>query len=139
MKQLSLFGETDEVASSGDTKICIKCNLEKDIKLFPWRDRGAYRRTECKDCLRHLTETRNKLKAAKGLPPEGYVCPVCLNSYKDQIRNGGPKNTKTPWVLDHCHNTDKFRGWLCQKCNRSLGGFNDDAEVLRRAIDYLKV
>lgn len=40
--------------------------------------------------------------------------------------------------LDHCHKTGKFRGWLCNRCNRGLGYFDDCVEGLERAISYLK-
>ena len=39
--------------------------------------------------------------------------------------------------VDHCHKTDKIRGILCNKCNSGLGMFDDNAEILARAIDYL--
>jgi hypothetical protein len=40
---------------------------------------------------------------------------------------------------DHCHLTDKNRGWLCKQCNLGLGMFKDDIEILKRAIVYLQV
>ena len=40
-------------------------------------------------------------------------------------------------VLDHCHETGRFRGWICHKCNIALGALGDDEAGLRRAIDYL--
>ena len=40
--------------------------------------------------------------------------------------------------LDPCHKTGKFRGWLCNRCNRGLGYFDDCIEGLERAISYLK-
>ena len=46
--------------------------------------------------------------------------------------------TNGPWVLDHDHDAGTFRGWLCHKCNRSLGGFDDNLQSLKRAIDYLE-
>lgn len=41
-------------------------------------------------------------------------------------------------VVDHCHTTGKVRGLLCHNCNRALGLFKDNQEVLLKAVDYLK-
>jgi len=40
--------------------------------------------------------------------------------------------------VDHCHTTGKVRGLLCATCNSILGFCNDDVELLKRSIDYLK-
>jgi len=40
--------------------------------------------------------------------------------------------------LDHCHETNTFRGWLCYNCNVGLGKLKDSIEMLRRGIKYLK-
>ena len=40
--------------------------------------------------------------------------------------------------VDHDHKTGKTRGILCNNCNRGLGMFKDSAELIRKAIDYLK-
>ena len=39
--------------------------------------------------------------------------------------------------LDHCHVTGGFRGWLCNKCNVSIGGLGDNLDGLHRAVEYL--
>lgn len=41
--------------------------------------------------------------------------------------------------LDHSHTTGKFRGWLCNTCNLSLGHLGDNVAGLERAIAYLKL
>lgn len=43
-----------------------------------------------------------------------------------------------PLVIDHCHISGKFRGWICHKCNVMLGMAEDRPELLRRAADYLE-
>ena len=40
--------------------------------------------------------------------------------------------------IDHCHTTKKVRGALCRKCNLGLGYFNDNSELLSKAVEYLK-
>jgi hypothetical protein len=39
--------------------------------------------------------------------------------------------------IDHSHTTEKVRGLLCGSCNRALGLFEEDVNVLQSAIDYL--
>lgn len=40
-------------------------------------------------------------------------------------------------VMDHSHEDGFFRGWLCSKCNRALGFFNDNEELISSALLYL--
>jgi hypothetical protein len=41
-------------------------------------------------------------------------------------------------MLDHCHVTGRFRGWLCHACNTGLGELGDDVASVRRALAYLE-
>jgi hypothetical protein len=41
-------------------------------------------------------------------------------------------------VFEHCHKSNKFRGWVCQRCNAALGMVNDDIVILEKLIVYLK-
>ncbi|MEK6881646.1 MAG: endonuclease VII domain-containing protein [Nanoarchaeota archaeon] len=64
------------------------------------------------------------------------VCAICVNSEKD-------KDYKTKIIrqlaVDHNHETGKVRGLLCSKCNKALGLFKDNIEILEKAIKYLKL
>jgi hypothetical protein len=44
---------------------------------------------------------------------------------------------KKSLAVDHCHASGKVRSLLCHHCNTAIGLFQDDAEVLGKAIDYL--
>ena len=133
--QLDLFNEHSDLGA-GEGKVCSKCNQYLPLSSFSMHSGGNYLRPECKNCNNELQKIRNKLREEYGMPEEGYVCPICQGS-EDKVKGKG--NTKNgSWVLDHCHDTESFRGWLCHKCNRALGGFDDDVEILNRAKEYLE-
>ena len=41
--------------------------------------------------------------------------------------------------FDHCHKTEKARGWLCGGCNTALGLVGDSPELLEKLAAYLRV
>ncbi len=40
--------------------------------------------------------------------------------------------------FDHDHKTGKFRGWICDRCNKALGLVGDNIETLQLMIEYIK-
>jgi hypothetical protein len=40
--------------------------------------------------------------------------------------------------IDHCHSGGTVRGVLCNRCNRGLGCFLHDVELLMSAAEYLE-
>jgi hypothetical protein len=64
----------------------------------------------------------------KMLKAQNNKCAICGN--EDEVE--GRK-----LAIDHCHNKGHVRGLLCGKCNRGLGLFYDNPELLQNAINYL--
>jgi|ERR1039458_4144655 hypothetical protein len=73
-------------------------------------------------------------KFKRMLEEQGNVCAIC-------------KQSSDHWHIDHdhscCHNKTSccglcIRGILCSRCNFGLGNFDDDAEVVAQAAEYLQ-
>ena len=41
-------------------------------------------------------------------------------------------------AVDHCHETGRVRGLLCGSCNRFIGLINEDIEIAKKLVKYLK-
>ena len=63
------------------------------------------------------------------LNKQSNKCAICGNVFVNRKRTH----------IDHCHNTGKIRGMLCEGCNIGLGGFKDNIVLLHKAIGYLSV
>lgn len=110
--------------TSTSSKVCTKCGEIKVIEDFPhFSTKGAGRKNSCKKCNAKLAKVRNKLRKVNP-KPEDNKCVIC-------------NRTSRKLVLDHDHNTDKFRGWICNDCNSALGRFDDSINVLVNALNYL--
>lgn len=71
---------------------------------------------------RYYEQRKAEREAATGAKP--IVCDACKRA--------------AVLVWDHCHVSEKFRGWICNRCNLALGQVKDDPEVLRALIAYLE-
>lgn len=49
----------------------------------------------------------------------------------------GPPIGKTRLSVDHDHTSGQVRGLLCDNCNKALGCFQDNPEIIQNAIRYL--
>ena len=125
-------------------KTCTKCHHEKNLMEFNGNtsgsdpfDRDGYRlrRPECRECTKDAAQ--GKLEAVRlakslGVPfkaPPDAVCAVCKS----------PGRRGNQLVFDHCHQTNTFRGYACNSCNRSLGVLGDNVEGLVNALNYLLI
>lgn len=76
--------------------------------------------------LRRIGTTLADKKAR--LAAQGGVCIICA--------------TDTPtckgWSQDHCHQTGRLRGVLCNNCNAALGYAKDSPDLLRQMANYLE-
>lgn len=59
-------------------------------------------------------------------------CAICGRAEANEI-----KGKVVALAVDHCHKTGAIRALLCSNCNRALGLFNDDPELLAKARSYV--
>ena len=116
------------------TKICTKCKVDKPLsaEYFPLHNKTKSGFDSwCKACrATYRSETRRgnyrdmiSDKLLKDLVETITECVICGSSEK--------------LVVDHCHTTNQIRGMLCNHCNRGLGHFRDNPELLEFARIYL--
>lgn len=123
------------------SRICKSCTSE----FIPYHPRQKFCCEECQRiAARKITAEwkiknpdKNKsvvLKSLYGISLDEYNTMVKKQNHKCLICNIKAKKL----VIDHCHNTGKVRGLLCNACNMALGSFDDSVEKLNRAIKYLE-
>ena len=125
--------------SEPQSKICRECKIEKEIEAFSPNQFGknnrGLRRPVCRECYSKKVKADPKQKRefiAKNPRPEigeNFECPICLKQILREHNNDV--------VLDHSHEDGSIRGWLCSSCNTSLGKFNDNPEILKRAMEWI--
>lgn len=143
-------------------KACRRCGVVKQLAEFSLSRRAtestnAVYRSDCKVCCserakqwiaanpERASANKRKSNLAKNygltvaeydalLRKQGGVCAVCG---KDEPNAHGRTGKRFRLAVDHCHETGKVRGLLCQKCNRAIGLLGDDPVLMRKAIGYL--
>lgn len=130
------------------TKTCSECGKTKptdDFGLARTRPDGLNNR--CRPCnleyarawrLRNKDRERVRALGRYGMSLDDYDrlfarqrgrCAICSTT-----KGGG----RGPHLhVDHCHDSGRIRGLLCNNCNRGLGLLGDSAEALAAASSYL--
>ena len=132
-EQLTLFELT--VHQFEDGLECNNCGIVQPVENFQHMASGEIKR-KCRTCARDQSNLIKYLKKMHPYPDGEYNCPICKRNI-EQIARKGQKRLQN-WVLDHCHDTETFRGWVCHHCNVGLGAFSDDLERVENAAAYLQ-
>lgn len=120
---------------------CVRCGsafVPKQLKA-----KTKYCSRECKEAAaRESGQTRERHLLRKYgitiadyeamLHAQGGGCAICGRRPEEQ------KRYPTFLHVDHCHDTGRVRGLLCDQHNLLLGRFDHDPALLRRAADYLE-
>ena len=119
-----------------------KCSLCQKVKLISEfkknkKSKGG-RVNQCRACSREyarLNKDRSKIVRAmrnynitEQEATELYTITTC----------GICGEAKEKMCIDHCHDTGKIRGILCNECNAGIGMLKDNAELLRRGVVWLE-
>lgn len=67
------------------------------------------------------------------LKEQNGVCKICLQP--ESMKRGDEVKRL---CVDHDHITGKVRGLLCQRCNTTLGRYEDNPELMKNLILYLE-
>ena len=123
--QMELFKK--EIVPPKTTRVCKQCDMSHPIEFYAVdNSRSGFVRTECKDCSRQNSKARYTAK--KTAPPVPSKCDCCNTPFSEERK----------YVLDHCHISGSFRGWICAACNTGLGNFSDNPSKLRLGLSYLE-
>jgi hypothetical protein len=101
--------------------ICNSCGNEGAFSIAATTITKVYLKRTCKTCCKVAVAQHKILKRTHTVTSE--KCQCCGKSGK--------------LILDHCHLSGAFRGWLCQSCNVGIGKLGDSEEAIRRALDYI--
>ena len=83
-----------------------------------------------KNRLKEFKDRQNALREKEAGRPKPNTCELCCKPPEF----GGLKRI----VWDHCHDSDVFRGWICDRCNKVLGLVGDSVDLLQLMVGYLE-
>lgn len=130
----------DKTGDQFQMKICDRCYKLLDVEEFEnnriKKGGKITKRPSCRKCRKEKNgvnmSTKDKnfwYKKRDSLNGKLYKCPICEKTTIAGITNH---------VIDHNHRNGKVRGIICESCNTGLGRFDDNIEMLRKAIKWLQ-
>jgi hypothetical protein len=130
-------------------KKCIGCKETKPLNSFHRRITAIDGRLNlCKECnclrvrkwnAKNKPSLKNKnLITQYGINLKEYNDFKVFCDYKCSICGCHESKYSRQLAVDHDHKTGTVRGLLCIKCNKGLGLFEDNIELLKSAINYLE-
>jgi hypothetical protein len=127
-------------------KVCLTCGENKPVTRFRLRSPDSVTlRPHCRQCLNAKANNspagiaarlRWVLRTRYEMSTDDYEALLKGQDGKCAIYGGAPKAYGRLYV-DHCHESGRVRGLLCNTCNAGLGQFNDDLDLLRKAVQYM--
>lgn len=126
MQENVLFLNTGNYDVNIDRQACKVCSVEKPASAFNYHRQFKTRLdNRCKECVRNQNRLRAVFKK-RYAHLKTSTCDCC------------GKVPEKGLVIDHCHSSLEFRGWICEPCNHGLGKFGDTLEGVQYAVEYLK-
>jgi len=99
----------------------------KTKRAWYLKARKKWSKKKKKELVLRANYARLRRKEILACRPRPELCEVCLKT----STNGKGLH------FDHCHKMGKFRGWLCDSCNLSLGRLKDNSDTLRKLAVYI--
>ncbi len=121
-------------------KQCVEAFMQRSKKWYHTEKGKIYQKK--KDRTPHKMEAKRRenykqrgITPVSTIPyPENELCQICGKAETLKTTYGTVKRL----CRDHDHITKKDRGWLCCRCNRSIGALGDNSLLLEKIIIYLK-
>jgi hypothetical protein len=132
-------------------RTCRDCNLtantEEELNLFVICKRHTHNRRnlcyKCENKRENIWRSKNGesiLRKRRKHYAEKVYC-TTYEEYKKRMSTSDKCeicSSKDSLCYDHDHKTMKFRGVLCNKCNRSIGQLGDTKESIKKVLNYLE-
>lgn len=136
-------------------KFCSQCNKELPATSEYFHLKENRFTSACKECRRNDVKSKERQKQyilthkkereitrikrkynisfeeySKIIESQNNKCCIC----GDELKSGSGGK-----AVDHCHNSNKIRGILCQPCNVTLGLLKENINTLKSMITYLEL